>query len=97
MQVAPHSTSKDTRRFISSVSPKGQITLPKQLREVLGVKSKGKVAIRLEDDEIKVTPVTATLESIYQSVPALKRPLTDREVSDIAHEEHAQEVAQEGL
>jgi AbrB family looped-hinge helix DNA binding protein len=81
---------------MSSISPKGQITLPKELRDLLGVTPKTKVTLRFEQGAVKVVPVTATVESIYQSVPALDRPLADRDISDIAHEEHAQEVAHKG-
>lgn len=80
-----------------SVSPKGQITMPKAIRKELGVKPKDKVEIRLEHGEVKVTPVKATFETIYQSVPALKKKLTDREMAQIAIDDHVREVAKKGL
>lgn len=97
MQVVPQETTTDSAEFVVSVSPKGQITMPKAIRTKLGVKPKDKVAIRLEQGEVKVTPVKATFETIYQSVPALKRKLTDKEMARIAWEDHAQKAAKEGL
>jgi AbrB family looped-hinge helix DNA binding protein len=97
MQVVPQETTIESGEFVVSVSPKGQITMPKAIRTKLGVKPKDKVAIRLEQGEVKVTPVKATFETIYQAVPALKRKLTDKEMAHIAWEDHAQEVAREGV
>jgi AbrB family looped-hinge helix DNA binding protein len=96
MQVLPQKTSTDAQEFVGSVSAKGQITLPKPVRAVLGIKPKDKIAIRLEAGEVKVAPVNATLDAIYQMGGALKKPLTDKEMSQIAWEEQALSVAQEG-
>jgi bifunctional DNA-binding transcriptional regulator/antitoxin component of YhaV-PrlF toxin-antitoxin module len=96
MHVVPNIQNIETKAFVSSVSPKGQITLPKELRDVLGVTPKAKVSLRLAHGAVTVVPITATLESIYQSVPALRRPVADRDMSAIVHEEHAQEVAHKG-
>ena len=84
------------KEFVSSVSPKGQITLPKEVRERLGVKARDKVMIRLEDEAVTILPATASLESIYQSVPALSEPLTWKEIEEIVHEEQAQAAVREG-
>jgi AbrB family looped-hinge helix DNA binding protein len=96
MQVVLPNTGIETNEFVVSVSPKGQITMPKAIRTQLGVKPKDKVAIRLEKGEVKVKPV-ATLDTIYQMGGTLKKPLTDKQMAHIAWEEHAQAVAQEGL
>ena len=66
------------------------------MRRQLGIKPKDRVTIRLEGDGLKVRPARSRLDDIYQSVPALDRPLTDREVSDIAWDEHAEEIARQG-
>ena len=39
-------------RFVSSVSPKGQITIPMEIRKRLGIKSKDKVAFEVEGDTV---------------------------------------------
>lgn len=85
------------REFESSVSPKGQITIPLEVRKRLGIKPKDKVTIHLERDIVTLTLSRSSLEAIYQSVPALPRSLTVEEMTEIAAEEHAQHVAREGL
>ena len=96
MQVLPQKTSKEAQEFVGTVSAKGQITLPKPVRAVLGIKPRGQIAIRLAAGEVTVTPVKATLKEIYQMGGALKKPLTDQEMSRIAWEEQALSVAKEG-
>jgi len=81
----------------SRVSEKGQVTLPALTRRALGIKPKDEVEFLLEDGRVIVRKVRSALDEIYRSVPALKRPLSDKEMIRIAAEEHAEEVAREGL
>ena len=92
MQVVPH----EKQEFTVSVGHKGQITMPKAIRVKLGVKPKSKVTVRLEQGKVTVKPVPSTLDSIHQMAGPLKRPLSDKELSHTAWEEHAEEVAREG-
>ena len=86
------------RAFVSSVSPKGQISLPAEVRKRLGIKPKDKVTIDIEDDAVRVRPAgDDSFLASYQSVPALSRRLSDDEVTQIAAEEHAQQAAKDGL
>jgi len=79
-------------RWTSSVSPKGQITLPAEIRQRLGIRPKDRVVIKLEDGEVRITLATSGLAASYMAVPALKQPLTWKEVEEIAHDEHAMSV-----
>ena len=85
------------KELVSSVSPKGQVTIPLEIRRLLGVRPKDKVAFYLEGDSVKIVPLRSELAAIYRSVPALDPPRSLEEISRIAWEEHAQHVAQEGL
>jgi AbrB family looped-hinge helix DNA binding protein len=84
-------------KLTSSVSPKGQITIPAELREHLGVKPKDRVAFDVEGESVKITRVGSRLAAGYQSVPPLSPSRSLQEMTDIAWEEHAQVVAREGL
>jgi len=79
--------------YRSSVSPKGQITLPIDARRRLGIHPKDRVTIEIHNDSITVRPAKkgSFLDS-YRSIPALKRPLTDNEMTEIAAEEAALEA-----
>jgi len=46
----------NTREAVSSVSPKGQITIPAAIRHLLGVGPKDRVAFRVENGEVVIRP-----------------------------------------
>jgi AbrB family looped-hinge helix DNA binding protein len=77
----------DVEEFVSSVSPKGQITLPQEFRRRLGVKARDRVVIRLDGDEIKVTPLKSFVDEIAGSVPGLEPRRSWEEVIAIARDE----------
>lgn len=84
------------REFFSSVSPKGQITLPADVRRELGIKPGDRVSICLEHGVVQVKRLKA-LRDYFQIAPALDPPLDWKEVERIAHEDAAEEAAREGL
>jgi len=86
-----------TYTYIGSVSPKGQITIPKTLRRLLGVKPKGKIAFKVEHRMVKIVPVGSQVDATYQVVPALAKKVSFKDMSMIASEEHSIEAAHEGL
>ncbi len=85
------------KQLTSSVSPKGQITLPTEIRKKLGIKPKDKVTFSLEEGSVRVLPLGSQLTEGFASVPALKEPLSLEEIEEIAQEEIAYNAASEGL
>ena len=83
------------REFVSSVSPKGQITLPAEVRRQFGVKPKDKVTVKVDDGQVRVTPASSGTDASYQAIPALPRSLSDQEMTDIAWEDHVEDVVRE--
>lgn len=58
--------------FVSAVTRKGQVTIPRQVRQHLGISIPGQVAFVLEPDQgVRLVPARKTLESVFGSVPAL--------------------------
>ena len=84
------------RSYYSSVSPKGQITLPADLRKKLGIKPKDHVRIVEQEDGIFIKRVPRFSE-FFMSIPALKTPMSVEEMTELVAEEHAQEVMRQGL
>ncbi len=77
-------TSKLYREYKSNVSPKGQITLPIDGRRLLGIEPKDTVTIRVYPDGImEVLPEKRSFLDYYRSVPALKTPLSDKQIREI--------------
>ena len=85
-------TSTTSKRYIGRVSPKGQVTLPVEVREAMGLKPKDRVAFLFKNGVLTVEPAHDSLLESYQSVPALNRKFTDNEIAEIAAEEAAQEA-----
>jgi AbrB family looped-hinge helix DNA binding protein len=83
--------------YESSVSPKGQITLPLEVRRRWGIKPKDRVAILVEEGGVRIVPIRWSVDASYGAVPPLSSPLSVEEMTEIAAEEHAQEAAREGL
>lgn len=84
------------RSYRSSVSPKGQITLPIDVRRQLGIQPKDQVELTVDEGVVKVVPLRSRLDAIYRSVPALPERLRDEDIGEIAWQEHAEHVAHEG-
>lgn len=91
------------RELLTSVTKKGQITLPAEIRRSLGIKEGDKVAVSLtevgdgEEPQVVLTPVRSVAEMTFGAVPPLGNTLTWQQMREIAREDHVQEVAQEGL
>jgi AbrB family looped-hinge helix DNA binding protein len=83
--------------FVGIVGPKGQITLPAEVRRRLGLRPKDRVQIRVEDDAVTIAPAPPGFLTGYQSIPALDPPRSLQEMSQIAAEEAAENAAREGF
>jgi AbrB family looped-hinge helix DNA binding protein len=68
MQIVPMEDSKTTKEMLSSVSPKGQITIPVAIRRLLGVKPKDTVAFAIKDGQVTISPARFSLESAFGSL-----------------------------
>jgi antitoxin PrlF len=68
MRVVPTKERTTAGTLVSSVSPKGQVTLPIEIRRLLGIKPKDKVAFSVDQGEVRIIPVRYSLESLVGSV-----------------------------
>ncbi len=82
--------------FESSVSPKGQITLPLEVRRRWGIKAKDRVAIHVEGERVTIMPVRSPVDESYGVLPQLSRRISVEEMTEIAAEEHAQDIIRDG-
>ncbi len=80
----------------SSVSPKGQVTIPRELRERFGIKPKDRVVFELEEDGIKVRPAGSRLMRHFGSVPPISRPEDFASLREEFEKGVASEVSSEG-
>jgi len=67
--------------MLSTVTSKGQITLPKGIRERLRLRAGDKVEfVVLEDGRVELIPVTAPVTRLKGLVPPAKKPVTLEEM-----------------
>jgi AbrB family looped-hinge helix DNA binding protein len=83
------------KEFVSTVSSKGQVTIPADVRRRLGVSSADKVAFVLTDEgKVELRPARYSLESVLGSLDALpnETPDLDAEIEIAAEEAAAQRM-----
>jgi len=83
------------QHYHTTLTERGQVTLPAEIRRKLGVKPKEKVTFEVDGESIRIISSKFTVESVRGSVPPLaeRKPLED--IIDIAADEHARHVIDE--
>lgn len=85
--------------YVTTVTQKGQVTIPGELRKALKIKPRDKVAFALVDGEARLRPVRSVVETTFGAVKPLKplkKPVDFRKLRREIQEEIADEVASEG-
>ena len=80
------------KEIVTTMTQRGQVTVPAEVRRMLGLHPRDKVAFAIEEGEVKLLPAKFTLQSAYRSVPPLARPVSDKKMARIAKEERAARV-----
>jgi AbrB family looped-hinge helix DNA binding protein len=73
---------------IRTVTTKGQVTIPVEVRKLLGIEPQDKVVFQVQNGRVELRPVM-TLEEVCGLVPPLKQPLSDDELREIIDKERA--------
>ena len=68
--------------MLVKVSPKGQITIPKQIRESLNLVAGDTIALIQVNDEIVLKPVKKTIFDLVGLIPPLDQPLSEQEIRE---------------
>lgn len=83
------------KELLATLTQRSQVTVPAEVRRVLGIGPKDKVAFQIEDDQVRLAPAKFTLETAFGSVKPRQRPEDFDKAIREAMEEHADEVARE--
>jgi antitoxin PrlF len=71
------------RAFELTISPNGQTTLPKEVRQQFGVTHGGKVRLVLEESrKASLAPATLRLRDLRSILPKARQPATLEEIED---------------
>ena len=58
----------------TTMTKKGQITIPKEIRDTLGLKEHDKILFTLKDDEISMKPIRGSILDLRGSVKPRRKP-----------------------
>jgi len=78
--------------YMQTVTVKGQVTIPVELRKMLGVQPNSQVLVSLEAGRVVIKPVSMTLEEAFGSVRPINTPENFKELREIALEDHVEGV-----
>jgi AbrB family looped-hinge helix DNA binding protein len=81
------------KEIATTITQRGQITLPVEVQRLLGVRPKDKVAFEIDDGQVRLVPVRYTLESAMGSVGPPTRTEDFKRISQEAREEQAERTA----
>ena len=86
------------REIMATTTQRNQVTIPAEVRRLLGLKPRDKVAFTIGDSgEVRLAAAPFTLESAYRSVKPVRRPENFKEIARIAKDEKAERTARELL
>lgn len=74
--------------LISTLTTKGQVTIPIQIRRLLRLKPRAKVAFLQKKDGVHIAIPRYTLDTIQGAVSALSKQYSEKEIRNIAIESH---------
>ena len=84
------------KEIIATTTQRSQVTIPVEVRRLLGLKPRDKVAFTIEDGgEVRLAVPSFTLESAYGSVRPSRKPEDFDEISRDAKQGKAEETARE--
>lgn len=81
------------REIVATITQRSQVTIPAEVRRVLGVKPGNEVAFAIGDGRVRLVPVKFALESAYGSVEPLHRPEEFAAITRRAKDERAERAA----
>jgi AbrB family looped-hinge helix DNA binding protein len=82
-------------KYISSVSPKGQVTIPVKYREQLGISTKDRVLFEERDGYLILRPVGSPVDRLFGSVKPLDEDVPWEVIRERAWEEQVARIMEE--
>lgn len=81
--------------WTATLSSKGQLTLPKAVREALGVEAGDTLLVTVQEGKVELVPLSGDILSWYGTAQGKEPPPDWRRVRQQVHETIAEEVVRE--
>ena len=78
------------KQITTTLTQRGQLTIPVEVQRLLGVKPRDRVTITIDGDHVSLSPARFTIESVRGSVAALPGDIAedfDRQIADAMDDE----------
>ena len=76
----------------STVTTKGQVTIPVEIRRLLQVQPRDRIAFVVEDDKVRLVRSQSVVARTAGALKSAKPPLTAEELREVAEKAIAQEA-----
>ena len=80
------------KEITTTLTQRSQVTVPAEVRRLLGLKPRDKVTFAIAGGEVLLKPVAYSLESAYGSVTPSRRPEDFGELSRVARDARAEQT-----
>ena len=80
------------KQITTTITQRGQVTIPAEVRRMLGVKPRDKVAFTIDKGEVRLEPVPFSLESAYGSVKPSSKPEDFERITQAAKDDKAEKT-----
>src|SRR6266403_1416859 len=84
------------QEFETSVTEKGQVTIPQEIRRIMGLQPRDKVRFKVEGDEVKISRASSKLLQWFGSVTPRNKPEDFEKIREEFEKEVAEDVASGG-
>ena len=83
------------KESLATITTKGQVTIPAEVRKALGLKPRDKVVFTLSEGEVKLEPSSSTLRAGFGAVKPQRMPEDFRRLRGKAREWVARKAEEE--
>lgn len=77
---------------LTTVTKKGQVTIPVEIRHSLGLEAGDKIAFVVDRDEVRMKPVKSVLDRSFGAIKPRRRPEDFQELERLAEEAMAEDA-----
>lgn len=83
------------KEIVTTMTKRGQVTVPAEVQRLLGLKPHDKVAFAIEDHLVRLQPARFTLDSVFGSVEPATKTEDFKTIIREAQEEHADRIVRQ--
>ena len=83
------------QEYEATVTEKGQVTIPQEIRHLIGLHPRDRVRFTIEGDSVKVSRAESKLLAGFKAVKPLNQPEDYARIREQVEEEIAKDVASE--